>query len=122
MKKGIFIISSVLFVCTMFIVGRGTLIAGEDHQLKDSDLIKFSHQKHLLAGVDCAMCHDASESTKASDRLLPTHDQCQACHEDEINNKCLMCHTGEDNMQALPNPVREINFNHQLHVNGQNVN
>lgn len=121
MKKGIFIGLCALFTGMLLFVGRGTLVAGEEQQIKDSDILKFSHQKHLLAGVDCAQCHNAGESTAATDRILPTHNECQACHEDEINEKCTMCHTGEDNMQALPNPVREINFNHQLHVNGQAV-
>jgi hypothetical protein len=117
MKKNLYIFGVTLAVIALVLFGRGRVIANEDAQLDKKQLIKFSHAKHIVeAGVECAQCHNADVSTLSSDRILPTHDQCQTCHEQEVNETCNFCHTSDDNQQALPNPVREVLFNHKKHV------
>ena len=121
MKKNLYIIALLVSVVALVFFGRGRAVASEDKMLEDKQLIKFSHSKHLDAGVECSQCHNAAESMKATDRILPTHTECQSCHEQEVNEKCAYCHTGDDNQQALPNPVREINFNHKQHLTDQEL-
>lgn len=116
MKKNLYILGAVLSVIGLVLFGRGRAVASEDSQLDKKQLIKFSHAKHTESGVECAQCHKAEVSTVASDRILPTHTECQSCHEQEVNETCNFCHTSDDNQQALPNPVREVLFNHQKHI------
>lgn len=123
MMKKILLITSVAFiVIALVIFGRSSAVASEDTQLDKKQLLKFSHSKHAEAGVECASCHTPEKLTKkASDKMLPTHTECQSCHEQEVNEKCAYCHTDENNPVALPNPVREVLFDHQLHVVDQKV-
>jgi len=59
----------------------------------DATRIKFSHSYHIAeVGVACEDCHAAKTSTSASDNLRPGHDNCQACHEEQLADKCGTCH------------------------------
>jgi hypothetical protein len=118
MKKNIYVTTVLLSIVGLVLFGRGRADANEENQLDKKQVIKFSHQKHLDAGVDCAQCHSVDSSTSSSDKLLPTHNECQTCHDQEVSETCNFCHLTEE-PQALPNPVREINFNHKLHVKDQ---
>jgi hypothetical protein len=68
--------------------------------------VKFSHRFHVRdAGVGCADCHTAAPTSKlASDTLLAKHEQCQSCHDEQLNSKCVFCHTSEciDPISCLP--------------------
>jgi hypothetical protein len=121
MKKNLSIAAAIVIVTGLVLFGRGSVIAGEEGQIDKTQIIKFSHAKHAEAGAECAQCHKAEESVLSSDRMLPTHTECQSCHEQEVNETCNFCHTGDDNMQALPNPVREILFSHKQHIAEQGM-
>ena len=116
MKKILYILGITLAIIGLVLFGRGRAVANEDVQQDKKQLIKFSHAKHVENGAECVQCHKADESTFASDRILPTHTECQSCHEQEVNETCNFCHTADDNQQALPNPVREVLFSHKKHI------
>ena len=55
----------------------------------------FDHASHRQ--VTCAACHDARESTAASDVLLPQIGKCQSCHGPPsashlLPTQCVDCH------------------------------
>jgi predicted CXXCH cytochrome family protein len=61
----------------------------------------FDHKAHK--NEDCASCHDAKTSNKATDLLLPDLASCRTCHVGEsgatikpvktpVNSSCAMCH------------------------------
>ncbi len=118
----------VSFVAFFFLVigvilsGRETMTANEDDRDDKTQLLKFSHSKHADNGIECSSCHTAEKlSTTASEKMLPTHVECQSCHEQEVNETCSYCHTNPENPVALPNPAREVLFDHKAHVIGQKM-
>ena len=83
----------------------------------DSKQLKFSHKTHIQgASIECATCHAAAASTKASDSLRPVHDNCTSCHEEQLSSECGYCHVDPENIQPAAAPVREIVFSHEQHV------
>jgi c(7)-type cytochrome triheme protein len=84
----------------------------------DSKTLKFSHKFHITeAGIACIDCHKAAAtSALSSDNLRSTHDNCVGCHEDQINSTCGYCHMDTTNIQAAPNPARDIIFSHEQHT------
>ncbi|MDD8018270.1 MAG: cytochrome c3 family protein [Bacteroidota bacterium] len=123
MKKNLYIAAVVLSISALIVFGRGRAVASEDHQLDKKQLIKFSHQKHLGNGVECLQCHKADLSEKSSDRILPTHEECKTCHEQEVQtpDQCKYCHVGEAPYLPLPKSPREITFNHKKHIADQGL-
>ena len=123
MKHGFLLIGVSL---TLLLTFTAVLISHEqsstDKQLKR---VKFSHQFHVSeAGVACTDCHgDAAKSTKASDNLLAKMEACKSCHEEPMKNNCTYCHLSADSTTytATPNPIRELMFSHQQHVEDQKV-
>lgn len=91
----------------------------EDH----SKYIKFSHTFHVKEqGIACEDCHTAAKTSKlSSDTLLGNHDVCKTCHDDQISNNCLYCHTTQENIVPIKRPEREIIFSHELHIVGHNM-
>jgi hypothetical protein len=87
--------------------------------------VKFSHRFHVRdAGVACADCHTAAPTSKlASDTLFAKHEQCQTCHEEQINSKCVFCHTNDDpsTYTATQPQRRNLIFSHETHVKGQKL-
>lgn len=56
---------------------------------------RFSHGSHR--DVECGTCHQARTSTVASDVIMPTVKNCQACHggevaTDRVPSTCTFCH------------------------------
>jgi hypothetical protein len=53
----------------------------------------FDHSKH--ATVNCASCHDVTQSRETSDILLPSKANCVECHSPKggVANDCFVCHT-----------------------------
>jgi predicted CXXCH cytochrome family protein len=56
---------------------------------------RFDHDPHRV--MDCTNCHNAPESLKSSDVLMPGIDTCQACHQGEgeidgARSECVDCH------------------------------
>ncbi len=56
----------------------------------------FDHKAHEQ--TDCADCHGAAKSDKASDLMLPGVESCRTCHQGEgavkakVPSSCIMCH------------------------------
>jgi len=58
---------------------------------------RFNHDRHRE--LDCLGCHKAADSTKTSDLLLPTIDDCRKCHGSATAGAragCLECHQYHD--------------------------
>jgi hypothetical protein len=58
---------------------------------------RFNHDRHRE--LDCQACHRAAESTKTSDLLLPTIEDCRKCHGSPTAGAradCLECHLYHD--------------------------
>jgi len=122
MKKQLVIVSAVILLIALIVVNRSIAVEDGGPTVTKEQVLKFSHGKHAQAGIECASCHTPEKLTKnASDKMLPTHTECQSCHEKEVNETCGFCHTDESNPVALPNPVREVLFDHEAHVNGQKM-
>ena len=66
---------------------------------------KFSHKFHAEeVEASCEACHEAAlSSTSPADNLLPDHESCYACH-DEDETECSYCHNDPDN----PQPAQRI--------------
>jgi hypothetical protein len=121
MKTKVLIIA--VFVCAFALItaGRGWADGDRNAPAEKSKILKFSHQKHIDAGTECATCHaSVMNSELAADKNIPGHDVCQSCHQEEVNAKCDFCHVGSE-PGPLPNPVREIRFNHKNHITGQKL-
>jgi cytochrome c7-like protein len=93
--------------------------------------LAFDHAQHLKGGADCFTCHDAArKSTRAEDRNLPGHPECEQCHGikaaaegnlTDPRSDCQTCHPGFDQTaRAAPSavlfPTPNLRFNHQVHV------
>jgi hypothetical protein len=82
--------------------------------------LKFLHETHVAgAGIQCVECHDAApRSSLSSDNLLSTKANCQSCHEEQLNEQCMYCHTSDDpsTYKKLTTIDRELIFAHQLHT------
>ena len=108
-------------VLVVLLVFTGKAISRE----QQPKVVKFSHQFHVgEAGIACADCHtEASKSTKASDNLLAKMEACKNCHEEPMKSNCTYCHMDADSTAytATKNPIRELMFSHQQHVEDQKV-
>lgn len=53
---------------------------------------RFDHSKHI--NLACARCHEAEQSTKTSDILLPAQNNCLECHSTKgrVAQTCTTCH------------------------------
>lgn len=80
-----------------------------------------NHEFHVTEmEVECESCHpDITSSTKASDKNLPTMENCGDCHDVEDDENCGMCHRDTDEPLELANPPRPINFNHKVHLDNK---
>ena len=80
--------------------------------------VKFSHKMHIEdVGAECADCHAVEESVSAADNLMPGHDHCYTCH-DEDETECGFCHTNEDDPFGVPHVTSYIaKFSHAGHIN-----
>jgi hypothetical protein len=92
--------------------------------------LRFSHQQHTAAGVDCTQCHDAVEKSRfASDRNIPAHGQCEQCHDIDAAAKgeasdppssCVACHPGvqKEGDPVPPDvfPANNLHFPHAVHL------
>lgn len=85
--------------------------------------IKFSHKLHIENEINCEDCHIlAANSESSDDKLLGDHNSCGLCHGDKIDNDCEFCHVQKENYEGFINPVRELQFSHQKHMELENVN
>jgi hypothetical protein len=111
---------TLLLLFTVAVISHEQIVSD-----KQPKRVNFSHQFHVSeAGIACADCHtDAAKSTKASDNLLAKMEACKSCHEEPMKSNCTYCHLSADSTAytATPNPVRELMFSHQQHVEDQKV-
>ncbi len=74
-----------------------------------AETVRFPHEKHIAAGLDCTTCHqtvgdkphrDYAKSPEA--RPKPGHELCGTCHSEDVpaadgnvpeGARCGMCHT-----------------------------
>jgi hypothetical protein len=111
------ILAVAIAVATKEPLNRGD--STQDHP----SALKFSHTFHVKEqGIACADCHTAAkESKSSSDHLMPTHESCQSCHEEQISNTCTYCHTNADDITPAVHPDRGLNFSHEAHAGAQNI-
>jgi hypothetical protein len=57
---------------------------------------RFHHERHRM--LDCTECHNAKESSKTSDLLMPRLESCQKCHNRSVGARsdCAECHIYHD--------------------------
>src|SRR5262249_14996595 len=124
-------------IAVALLVGAGVAIAasGRERSLAiypaQNIPLRFDHGVHLSGGADCTTCHDAArKSTRASDRNLPKHPECEQCHDIQAAARgkkvdppatCGYCHPGFDpSVRKEPAPVDfptpNLKFNHKVHV------
>ncbi len=72
---------------------------------------KFTHERHLLAGMACKSCHeDVILSGEVLPPSFPDMVTCMDCHESEgVDDRCLTCHTRGESL--IPRDHR-IDFEH----------
>jgi pSer/pThr/pTyr-binding forkhead associated (FHA) protein len=76
------------------------------------DHAQFSHLRHR--NMECMACHQSARaSTKTSDVLMPSKNDCVACHAASATNKtassCILCHEYHERSRTLtakPAPMR----------------
>lgn len=89
----------------------------------------FSHAKHLARGTACTTCHpNAATSQSAVDNLLPTEEQCRACHPIDRGDwakratpvaACIGCHPNwapDRPVERVYLPPPPLKFSHARHA------
>jgi hypothetical protein len=116
---------SILGMICILAIAASAPARGFDRSSVQIDTVKFSHKFHVRdAGIACADCHVAVMTSKlATDTLLAKHENCQTCHEEQVNTKCSFCHTNEDpgTYKATELPKRNLIFSHEFHAKDQKV-
>ena len=86
-------------------------------QPSNSGLI-FSHASHYGdRDIECATCHNVTESVSATDKNIPGHDECSSCH--SVSNSpddCKLCHSNAENPEGISIADREVIFSHKRHL------
>jgi predicted CXXCH cytochrome family protein len=115
MKKIYIMIILLVFIVSYLAYASITSTSG--YQPTKSSLI-FSHEFHVVEQeIECSSCHVSIESSnQASDKNLPTMDECGNCHDIEDDESCGMCHKDADEPMEIENPIRELIFSHQNHT------
>lgn len=109
----------LLFFAISSLVVVTWLVFPGNKELKNQDIIKFSHKYHLQeVGASCSDCHTkAAASTSLEENLLPTMQDCATCHDVESEDNCTLCHyKDEKTWQAFAKPKTELMFNHKFHT------
>ncbi len=102
-----------------FFIGFVVLLAGCSYLVisQRPDRIVFSHKKHVDNGVGCDTCHSTiAESTNDQERHFPGMDTCGACHADQVQSKCTMCHTEPDRAAKAERTPTKLHFSHKDHL------
>ncbi len=78
--------------------------------------IRFPHDVHAEAEVDCRTCHEAAwTSTGGTDPLLPAMDDCSQCH--DVDEDCGLCHRAvEEPSGYAPRDAKADRFPHARHL------
>lgn len=83
---------------------------------------KFSHKQHIeSAGMECATCHGAAQSsTVSSDNLFGGKPVCATCHDVDDAAQCNTCHYQDVTPVKWQPSDRDIHFPHATHTGGEN--
>ena len=123
MIKGIVIVLSLLVASLALALTLNSLSnkywSRYDRQME----IKFSHTLHVKDnGIACEDCHVTVKASKlSSDNLLGDHESCKTCHEEQLTDNCLFCHTSQDDIKPVKKPDRELIFSHEVHASTYNL-
>lgn len=123
----LFAVSLIVAVACATFLDLSSVMAGdtppEGAASVEASRLKFSHKQHIKdVGVECATCHPAVALSKGlADNLIPTHDQCSSCHEEQVNGDCGYCHKNPDDITARPVVDRALLFSHERHLERKNV-
>lgn len=120
-RHGYLILSVVLSIAATLSVSTASL-DGVDETQKAS--IKFSHKFHVKdSGISCTDCHSGATTSKfASDKLSAKHENCQTCHEEQVEKNCTYCHSSDDvSTYVFEKPARELTFSHEFHIADQKI-
>jgi len=119
---------SSAFVFGLVFIFAFTMMSASHEVVEPQDQssgVKFSHRFHVQeAGVACADCHTAAPTSKlSSDNLLAKHENCQTCHDDQLQSNCTYCHTSSDQStyKATQPPQLSLIFAHEFHVQEQKI-
>ncbi len=114
MKKTISVFTLVLCAAMFLMFGRSSSNAGTE---KPNTFLKFSHKLHIDSGAECVTCHEEiAGNEKLTDKIIPGHDVCKGCHEDQLANNCKFCHDSDSPEKPSVTPVRDLTFNHKEHI------
>jgi len=121
MTKHIAFSAAAVLAATILFLGMRAPLRTEWNEGDHSKYVKFSHTAHVKErGIACEDCHTKAKGSKsASDRLLPDHEGCQGCHEEQISKNCVYCHLSADSIAAIPHPDRALIFSHETHTTAQ---
>lgn len=116
---------NILFIFVIFIIFFANIAMkdfAQEKQTGNLNQLKFSHILHAKEqGISCVDCHSkASESLRSFDNLIPVHENCQSCHEEQIENRCSYCHVNPENIIGRSILKRELIFSHKSHLD-QNI-
>ncbi len=90
--------------------------------------IRMDHAHPAHVGLRCERCHEgATDSTRASDLLIPAEARCNPCHADRTDRAqaseatCGYCHVGYGgengaDVPASSFPAPRLHFSHALHA------
>ncbi|MBT3479107.1 MAG: hypothetical protein HOB40_04180 [Candidatus Marinimicrobia bacterium] len=88
-----------------------------------ADWIMFPHELHVFdEEIECNECHEnVLSSMSLNERLLPTMDTCESCHEDvseDDEGDCTLCHANADELDTYPELAsrRGPDFAHRSHI------
>ncbi len=112
-------LKKIWLLIAIVILAFGWHAYSENAPKKAKDVIKFSHKFHKEdVEAECVDCHANAESSGlAGDNLLPTKEECAACHDLEDDESCQTCHfDDEDTWQALSLVESKLTYSHEFHV------
>ncbi len=121
-RYALFLLAAIVVMVVSVAMRKPSINIARDEET-NSEKIKFSHTAHISErGVACSTCHSLAMTSKfATDNLMASHENCQTCHEEQINNDCAYCHTNPDDIQPITNKEREFTFSHEKHAADKNI-
>jgi hypothetical protein len=83
--------------------------------------LRFDHATHVVdAEMTCDACHENVAELDERGRAIPSHENCEGCHDLEEEDTCAMCHVNPEDPQAVPLRAGLYEgFAHADHVRGE---
>ena len=104
-----------------FLVGGALLLAAPYCTRTPAESNKgsliFPHAAHVEQG-ECSECHEGVEKENGTPqgKFLPQKSVCGNCHEEELKNRCDMCHQSAKTGIRFVQRDRRITFSHAKHM------